>query len=196
MPTINEFLGIVNPKEELGPSKNPEYSREQLGEKKVFLRWEGTNRAEKVGFSKTFIRAFTIIGVFVGLLLVAMQEFFVILVIGSIIFVIQALMKMPPEKVTYELNSFGIVINGKLYYWDQLRRYFFMTRDETSIIAVDTTMGIPGRIFLNYDPKDKTAIKEVFNKYLHYLEEEPKTFFDDTYNKIVKRFSFDDKERK
>lgn len=195
LPTINSFLGIKTPKDELGPPKAPDFSREQLGEKRVFLRWEAMNRAEKRGLSKKFIRAFTIIGIFVGLLLIAMQEFFVILVIGSMIFVTQALMRVPPEKVVYELSSFGISIDGRLYYWDQLRRYFFIIRDESNVVAVDTVLGVPGRIFLNFEAKDKETIKEVLNRYLHYLEEEPKTFFDDAYSKIVKRFSFDDKEQ-
>jgi hypothetical protein len=176
------------------PPKELENSREQLGEKKVFFNWEATSHPETRGMSKRLIRALTIIGIFVGLLLLAMQEFFVILVIGSVIFVTHALMKMPPENMKYELNSYGININSKLYYWDELRRYFFIERGEVEIAAVDTTTGIPGRLFVYFDPKDRDTIKEVFNKYLHFLEQEPKTFFDEAYDKIVKRFGVEDKE--
>ncbi|MBU0534607.1 MAG: hypothetical protein ABIJ82_03325 [Patescibacteria group bacterium] len=191
---LGNMVGIKSSHETLEPPKVPGYSREQLGEKKIFLSWEATSHPETRGMNKRFIRALTIIGIFVGLLLLAMQEFFVILVIGSIIFVTQALMKMPPEKMSYELNSFGITVNGKLYYWDELRRYFFIQRGETEIAVVDTTMGIPGRLFIHFDPKDKEKIREVFNKYLHFLEQEPKTFFDNAYDKIVKKFGVEDKE--
>ena len=192
--SIGNMVGIKSSHENIEPPKIPGYSREQLGEKKVFLSWEAMSHAEKHGMNKRFVRAFTIIGIFIGLLLLAMQEFFVLLVIGSVIFITQALMKMPPENLKYEINSFGININGKLYYWDVLRRYFFIDREGIEIVVVDTTLGIPGRLFINFNQKDKESIKEVFNKYLHFLEQEPKTFFDEAYDKIVKKFGVEDKE--
>lgn len=191
---LGNMVGIKTSHDVPEPLKVPGYSREMLGEKKVFLSWEAISHTGLHMMSKRFIRALTIIGIFVGLLLLAMQEFFIILAIGSVIFVTQALMKMPPEKIKYELNSFGINVGGKLYYWDELRRYFFIQREGTELVVVDTTIGIPGRVFISFDPKDKEKIKEVFNKYLHFLEQEPKTFFDDAYDKIVKRFGVEDKE--
>jgi hypothetical protein len=191
---LGNLVGLRSSHNNVEPPKPLGYSREQLGEKQVFLSWEAMSHAERQMMDKRFMRALTIIGIFVGLLLLAMQEFFVILVIGSVIFVTQALMKMPPENLRYELNSFGINVNGKLYYWDQLSRYFFSEKNGIEIVAIDTTMGIPGRLFINFDPEDKEKIKEVFNKYLHFLEQEPKTFFDTTYDKIVKRFGVADKE--
>jgi hypothetical protein len=191
---LGNMVGIKTSHNNLEPQKESGYSREQLGEKQIFLSWEAMSHSDSHVMGKRFTRALTIIGIFVGLLLLAMQEFFVLLVIGSVIFVTQALMKIPPENLKYELNSFGINVNGKLYYWDQLRRYFFIERGGVEVVVVDTTMGIPGRLFINFDEKDKEKIKEVFNKYLHFLEQEPRSFFDDAYDKIVKKFGVEDKE--
>ena len=149
---------------------------------------------EHKGVSKKFIRAFTIIGIFVGLLLLVMQEFFVILIIGSLIFVTQAMMKLPPEKIKYEISSHGIAIGDSLYYWNKLVRFFFVVREGVEVIAIDTTLGFPGRIFLSFNIADKEKIKQILIKYLHFLEVEPKTFFDNAYDRVVKRFSLEDKE--
>jgi hypothetical protein len=194
LPDLGSMIGLKSSPGGVGAPVIPGYTREQLGEKQVFLNWEFISRHDTPAVNKRFMRAITIIGVFVGLLLLAMQEFFVILVIGSVIFVTQALMKMPPENIKYELSSFGVSINGKLYYWDQLRSYFFMQREGREIAAVNTTIGIPGRLFVDFEPKDRDTVRGVFNKYLHFMEEEPKTFFDTTYDKIVKRFGVEDKE--
>lgn len=194
LPKITDFLDIKNPKDNLGPAKVEEMSPENLGPKEIYLTWETLGTKEQRTLSKKFIRAFTIIGIFVGLLLIIMQEFFVILIIGSLIFVTQAMMKMPVEKVKYEVSNHGILVGDRMYYWDKLRRYFLILREGSEVIAIDTILGFPGRIFVSFEPKDKEKLKEILSKYLHFLEFEPKTFFDNAYDRVVKKFSLEDKE--
>ena len=193
LPSITDFIGI-NTSRNLEPTKVAEIDPENLGPKEVFITWEALATNEHKGVSKKFIRAFTIIGIFVGLLLLVMQEFFVILIIGSLIFVTQAMMKLPPEKIKYEISSHGIAIGDSLYYWNKLVRFFFVVREGVEVIAIDTTLGFPGRIFLSFNIADKEKIKQILIKYLHFLEVEPKTFFDNAYDRVVKRFSLEDKE--
>ena len=193
LPSIVEFLGI-NTSRNLEPTKVAEIDPENLGPKEVFITWEAFATTEHKGVSKKFIRAFTIIGIFVGLLLLIMQEFFVILIIGSLIFVTQAMMKLPAEKIKYEVSSHGIAIGDSLYYWNKLVRFFFVVREGVEVVAIDTTLGFPGRIFISFNQADKEKIKQILTKYLHFLEVEPKTFFDNAYDRVVKRFSLEDKE--
>ncbi|MBW6441617.1 hypothetical protein K0B04_01750 [Patescibacteria group bacterium] len=193
LPSLTKFLDIKDPRESLGPSKIEEIDRDSLGPKEVFMSWEETvSLGEKTPISKRFSRPIMIIGIFVGLLLLIMQEFFVILIIGSLIFFVQAIMKMAPENIKYELSNHGILINDDLYYWDKLRRFFYITREGSEVLAIDTVLGFPGRIYIHFNPEDKEKIKEVINRYLHFLEAEPRTFLDNTYDKVVQRFSFQD----
>ena len=149
---------------------------------------------DKKGIGKKYTRSFTIIGIFVGLLLLIMQEFFVILIIGSLIFFIQAMLKMNPEPVKYEISNHGILVGDSMYYWSKLVRFFFMKREDYEVVAIDTTLGFPGRIFIPFDAKDKEKIKEILLRYLYFLEAEPKTFFDNAYDRIARRFSLEDED--
>ncbi|MFC1624760.1 hypothetical protein ACFL15_00020 [Patescibacteria group bacterium] len=177
------------------PNKLVDFDVEKLGQKEVYLSWEALGRAEKENdIGLKFTRTFTIIGIFVGLVLVIMQEFFLILAVGSIIFVIQALTKTPPELVKYQLSNFGLLIGDDFYYWNKLKRYFFVKVDGVESLAIDTTLGFPGRLFISLGGQDKQKIKTVLDKRLYFLEEEPKTFFDTTYEKILDKFSFKDQE--
>jgi len=193
LPSITEFLDIKGRQDSLEPSKVQEFDYQKIP-KEVYLTWESTHTHEVKGISKRFIRAFTIIGIFVGLLLVIMQEFFVILIVGSLIFVVQAMMKLTPEVAKYELSSHGLKIGDTVYYWDHLRRFFFVLREGVEVLAIDTTLGFPGRLFVSFDPSNKEKIKEILIKYLHFLEVEPKSFFDNAYDRVVKKFSIEDEE--
>ncbi|MBU1133276.1 hypothetical protein KKG08_03340 [Patescibacteria group bacterium] len=191
-----EFSSIFvkSPEKEI-VNKISDFELEKLGEKKVFLAWEALGRAEKSGeMGIKFTRTFTIIGVFVGLVLMIMQEFFLILAVGSVIFVVQALTKATPEIVKYEFSNHGLLINETLYYWDQLKRYFFILRDGGEAIAIDTTLGFPGRLFISFIPKDKEEIKRILDQRLFFLKEEPKTFLDTAYEKILDKFDIQNKE--
>lgn len=191
-----EFSSIfVKPSEKEIVNKISDFELEKLGEKKVFLSWEVLGRAEKSGeMGIKFTRTFTIIGVFVGLVLVVMQEFFLILAVGSVIFVVQALTKATPELVKYELSNHGLLVDETLYYWDQLKRYFFILRDGSEAMAIDTTLGFPGRLFLSFNLKDKEEIKRILDQRLFFLKEEPKTFLDTTYEKILDKFDIQSKQ--
>lgn len=191
LPNIKDFLDIRSPSSDLGPSKVPEIDKEDLGPKEVFMTWEKTlSPGDKTVINKRFSRPIVIIGIFVGLLLLVMQEYALILVIGSLIFFIQALPKMLPEDVKYEVSNHGIMIGDTLYYWGKLRRFFFIKKEGVEVLAIDTVMGFPGRIYVHFDAKNKEKIKELLNKYLHYLEEEPTTVLDKAYDGVVKRLNF------
>lgn len=191
-----EFSSIfVKPGEKEVVNKISDFELEKLGEKKVFLSWEALGRAERSGeMGIKFTRTFTIIGVFVGLVLMIMQEFFLILAVGSVIFVVQALTKAAPEIVKYQLSNHGLLIDGTLYYWDQLKRYFFIQRDGKEALAIDTTLGFPGRLFVSFNQKDREEIKRILDQRLFFLEEEPKTFLDTAYEKILDKFDIQNEQ--
>ena len=83
------------------------------------------------------------------------------------------------------------MIDDTMYYWNKLRRFFFLQRENTEVLAIDTTIGFPGRIYLSFNPEDKEKIKEILEKYTHYLESEPRTFFDDAYDTVVSKISLE-----
>lgn len=193
LPKISDFLDTKNSHDSSDTPKVEEMSREKFGPKKVLLSWEKElSFEEKSPISKKLTRPVIIIGIFLGFLLIIMQEFWVMLALGSIIFFFQAKMKVSPENVRYEISDHGIMIGDNLYYWDRLKRFFFMKRERSEILVVDTVMGIPGRIYIDFKESDRNKLIDIFSNYLHYLESEPRTFLDNAYDKAVQKFSFQD----
>lgn len=194
-PSLKKFLDIQDPRDSLEPAKVPEIDIESLGPKEVYLSWEKLLTVnDKTVISKRFTRPAVIIGMAVGFVLLIMQEFILMLTVGIFIFFLQALKKMPPENVKYEISSHGVMIGDDLYYWNKLRRFFFIVREGSEVLAIDTILGFPGRVYVHFDQMDKEKIKELLEKYLHYIESEPRTFFDTAYDKIMKRINIEEEE--
>lgn len=192
LPSFSKFMDIKSREDYLGPAKIENLDPENLPVKEIFLAWEKeVTVEEKVAVSKRYSRSLITISIVVGLILLVMQQFFVLLVIASIAFFVISLKKVSPEVVKYEISNHGIMINDTMYYWNKLRRFFFLQRENTEVLAVDTTIGFPGRIYLSFNPEDKEKIKEILEKYTHYLESEPRTFFDDAYDTVVSKISLE-----
>ena len=194
LPSIANFMGIKDPRDSLGPSKVGEMDRNNLPTKEILLVWEKEMPADsKKVFNSSFVRAVTIIGILLGVLFLFMREFALILVVGSLILFFSSLDKMTFSKVRYEVSNHGILIGDDLYFWDVLRRYYFSPRGVSDeVVVVDTVLGIPGRIYLPFNPEDKSKIMEIFDNYLNYLEEEPKTVFDNAYDKVINMFGVEE----
>ena len=185
-------MDIKSREDYLGPAKIENLDPENLPVKEIFLAWEKeVTVEEKVAVSKRYSRSLITISIVVGLILLVMQQFFVLLVIASIAFFVISLKKVSPEVVKYEISNHGIMIDDTMYYWNKLRRFFFLQRENTEVLAIDTTIGFPGRIYLSFNPEDKEKIKEILEKYTHYLESEPRTFFDDAYDTVVSKISLE-----
>lgn len=192
LPSFSKFMDIKSREDYLGPAKIENLDPENLPVKEIFLAWEKeVTVEEKVAVSKRYSRSLITISIVVGLILLVMQQFFVLLVIASIAFFVISLKKVSPEVVKYEISNHGIMIDDTMYYWNKLRRFFFLQRENTEVLAIDTTIGFPGRIYLSFNPEDKEKIKEILEKYTHYLESEPRTFFDDAYDTVVSKISLE-----
>ena len=195
IPSISKFMDWKSREDYLGPSKVEPMSKETLPIKEIFFSWEKEVTVEdRKVISKRFSNALLLIGVFVGLLLLIMQQFFVLLLVGSMVFFVQALGKVSPGKVKYEISNHGVMLDESLYYWDQLRRFFFLTKKNSEVLAIDTVLGFPGRIYLSIELDDKEKLKILLEKYLYYLEAEPRTILDEAYDKVVNKFSVDEDE--
>lgn len=177
------------PAPQFQPGQAPEgFDEKRLGPKEVYLAWEAPGRTIHQGYNEKLMRTFAIIGVFIALFLVILQEYMLILVVASMIFVGQVLAKTPPENVKFEISSYGIMTDDQLYYWHDLRRFFFFEKEGITILAVDTLTGFPSRLFLNVTKDQAAKAKQVLDQRLQYLEQEPETLLDRTYRAVTSKF--------
>ncbi len=171
----------------VNPSPLPDFDPQKLGPKDSYLSWTAPGRTMYKGYSEKLLRTFAIIGVFVALFLVIIQEYFLILVVVSMVFVGQVLAKTPPEDSRFEISSYGITIDDHTYYWHELRRFFFIDQDGMSTLAVDLVNGFPARLFLTLSGIDKNKVKDILMPKLHFLEIAPESIMDRTYKSITSK---------
>lgn len=170
------------------PEPPKEFDPQKLGPKESYLMWTAPGRTMHKGYSEKLLRTFAIIGVFVALFLVIIQEYFLILVVVSMVFVGQVLAKTPPEDAHYEISSYGVTIDDETHYWHELRRFFFFDQDGVATLAVDLVSGFPARLFLTLAGIDKQKVKDIMMPRIHFLESAPESLMDRTYKSVTSKF--------
>ena len=119
------------------------FDSDKLPPKEVFMSWTINLKREGFNPNKKFARTFIIIAIVLGLILAIMQDFVLILGIASIIFVSYVFTKYQLGEAVIEISSHGISYDGKVYYWHELKNFFFSERGSSSILIVGTRMGLP-----------------------------------------------------
>ena len=154
------------------------------------MEWTAASRPHKDFINIKLSRSLTIIALFVGFLLVLMKEFVLIFFVASIYFILYVLSKFSPEQVHYEISNHGVSYGDDMYYWEELKQFFFMSNSGFDILAIDTFVGLPGRLFLTIDARQKEALHKFLVEKIHYIEVEPKNVFDNLYSKISSKIKF------
>ncbi len=191
---VTDFLGLTDVKKSQGlePEKG-KIDRDDLGPRKVLLAWEGAPSAAKTSLDPRYKKTIMIIGGVIMFLLFLMKEFLLILVVASLFFISHVMSSNPVGKFKYEVSTHGIAVNGNMYYWDEMLRFFFSGHFGDEYLAVDLAEGMPPRLIIGFKKDDRKKIIETLNKYIPYLEEEPLTFVDKVYKSVVDKFDLEKK---
>ncbi|HLB51396.1 hypothetical protein A3F07_04030 [candidate division WWE3 bacterium RIFCSPHIGHO2_12_FULL_38_15] len=191
------YVGVTPPKKDEAPVQpsTPVQATtpEMLGEKKVLYEWESSSKLEKRSWDPKMVRTGVVIGVVVGLLLFLMQEFFLILVVASVIFISYILSNSPMENVRHEISTHGVKSADQQFYWYELKQFFFTNTTDPQLLAMDTKDRLPGRLFFAFRPDEKEKLKELVSLYLPYLSEEPTTVINKAYYSLLDKFNFEGK---
>lgn len=184
----NYFLGTGTPNKE--EPRKPLIDPATLGEKKILLSWEAFSRPHtNDDASMRMTRSLTMIGIVIAFVLVILQEFFLLLLIGSMLFVRYVLTKVPPETITYTLSTHGISIGDDQYFWVELNHFFFTEMAGSPVVAIDINGVAFPRIYVTYLHHDKEKIKHILSEHLVYLEQVPRTVFDKTYDSVMDKLN-------
>lgn len=188
---ITDMVGLTDTgaKEPTAPTK-PSFDPDKEGDRKVLHAWETVTREHRPikGASKVN-RSLVIIGAVVALLLVSMQEFMLVAVVASMLFMRYVLSATPPRSVSHTLTNHGLVYSGQFYGWNELSKFFIRSEGENDVLCVDTVERLPGRLYLHLNSGDAKKVKEIVGRYLTFLKEEPKIFADRMYDTAVGKIS-------
>lgn len=193
---VARYAGIPIPTQTPAPTQSTQPANEvpRIGPKKVLLKWEATPVFMYKQMKPRMKKTFTIIGITIGLLLLLMQEFWLILVVASIFFINHVLSNNPQESFEYELSNWGVSISGTEYGWGNMVHYFLTSSTGEERFAIDLAEGLPARIYLSFHSKDKTKIHEILSNHVPFLKEEPSTAADKFYNSVLSKFDLEDKK--
>lgn len=179
LPTMPVKPSDSEPQAETSRPANEEVKRE------VLYSWNAVSRPTQQTINPKMTRTFIVIGVVISLVFVAMQQFFLIMGILSLVFVSYMLMQVPAEEVGYEISNLDLKYGERAYKWRELLQFFFMETAGMDVVAVDVREGLPSRLYLTLLPGDKEKIRHFLGDHLPYLEAEPKTFADKAYESVV-----------
>ena len=143
---------------------------------KTLLEWESAVRP----FKKRSREYFTTLGAIVLLLaiiLIFLKEWFLILVVIALSFMVYVMGTIPPQSTTHKITNRGVVTGDRNYLWVELERFWFTQKWEQKVLNIDTAGLFSGRLMLLVNPADEAKIKTLLSEYL-LLEEPEKTWMD------------------
>ncbi|MFA6518119.1 MAG: hypothetical protein WCV93_00500 [Candidatus Shapirobacteria bacterium] len=155
---------------------------EDLNEEKVLVEWEAVERSYQERDRDFWVTAIALL-VLVSVILFFIKEFFLIIALGSVLFLYYVLSTVPPGKVKNKLTNRGVYFGESRYEWGWLERFWFGKSLSSKMVHFETKLRFPRQISLVINPEDEEEIKAVVVKRIPLLEASP-TFVD----KVTKWF--------
>ena len=178
--------------------KNNQDKEEQMfkkyGPKEILFEWTSQGKIQNIKLSPRYTRLFMIIGFVICLIFALMQDFFIIIVIGTIVFFYYVLHnKYEAPLVSYKISNYGFIYGTRTYYWDELKSFFFSSRSFGEVLVIDTTDSIIPRIIALFSPEDRENIFNILKDHILYLDKEPKGTVEKGLDSLADKFMFEDK---
>ena len=181
---ITNFLGLTNDNAKSGVDV-PKVLQEPKPETKTLYTWTALSRPHNKNLDQKKIRTLIIIGIVISILLVAMQEFFMIIAVLSLVFVGYMLNQVPPEEVKYTITNLGVKYGELVYNWEEMKYYYFLEGHDMDVIAIDLVNILPGRLHITVQKSDKEKVSQLLSEYVTFLEKEPKTMIEHAYDSVA-----------
>ncbi len=143
---------------------------------KVLLEWQSPSRL----FKRLSREKFATIGAIVflvAIILVFLQEWFLIAVIIALAFFVYILSSVKPEEIVHQITNKGVVTGGKNYPWEKLVRFWFEEKEGQEILFLDGVDRFNFRLMILLGEKKSEEVRKILAPYLP--EEKPqKTWID------------------
>ena len=143
-----------------------------INEEKTLFKWTAAERAFKKRDKDFWITAISILVLF-SVVLVFIEEFFLIVALVSVLFLYYVLSTVPPQEVKYKITNRGIHFGDSKYSWDILLRFWFRKSLNVELLEFETNLRIPRQISLVINESDKEEIKKIVLKKLPLIESSP-----------------------
>ncbi len=167
-------------------------SFKDLNEEVVLYEWEAHERVYKVRDKDFWITSVAIL-VIVSVIFFLLKEFFLIMALGSVLFLYYVLSTVPPEKIKNKITNRGIYFGELMYPWEQLVRFWFKKSLGTETMLLETNLRFPPQVSLVVEEKDKEKLKEIIIKKIPLVENSP-NFVDKASKWFIERLPLENRE--
>ena len=141
----------------------------EAGEVKTLLSWRALSRPFHRK-DRSYYTTIAILVVLLALIALLAQEFLLIGVLLSIMFVSYVLAFVPPSEVDYRISTQGIVIGEHFYFWHELDSFWFKEKEGHGVLFVQTRIRFPGQLMLVLGEIQEEEVKKVVAKFLPFHE--------------------------
>lgn len=159
----------------------------------TLLSWTAPGRPFQK-HQKSYYASILLIMVFLWVILFLLNQFALIMVVTSLVFLVFTFALVPPTNFHYRISSEGITIEDHFYLWQELYDFYFKKRYGQEILHIRTTAFIPGELTLTLGQIDKEHIKSVLLPYLPYREVIKPTFVEKSGDWLTKTFPLESKK--
>ena len=170
------------------PEEMPFDRKQDLNE--ILLSWKSPShpfRKRNKVFYQT-IAAFTFLSVVIVFFL---QEFLLIGVILSIVFVVYIVSSNPPIEVEHKITPLGFRNAGRLFRWAELYAFWFEEKWGDKLLIIQTRLPFPAQLRIVLKDTSEDKIKKVIGKYLPYLEKPLKGWVDNIIDWVNTKIPFE-----
>lgn len=146
-------------------------------ESEVFFTWKSLSRPFKKRDRDFFVNIAAIVFL-ICVILLFIKEWFLIIAILALTFVVFILNTVPPEEVGQGITNKGIRTAGAEYEWRDLTDFFFTEKYGARLLNIKTKKTPYGRLILLVNKEDEGKIKEILEKHLTFIEKPEVNFLD------------------
>jgi len=167
---------------------------EDLNEERLLIEWVAPERAFKKREKDFWITAIAIL-VLVAVIFIFIKEFFLIVALGSLLFLFYVLSTVPPNNVRYMITNRGIYFGETHYYWNVLEKFWFKPSLNSEMIHFGTVLRFPRVVSLVINPEDMEKLKEIVLRRIPLIESSP-NFVDKLTEWVANRLPLEDRKNK
>lgn len=146
---------------------------EDINDEKVLFEWEAPERAYQKRDRDFWITAIAIL-VLVSVILFFVKEYFLIVALGSVLFLYYVLATVPPHRITNKITNRGIYFGSLRYEWIDLENFYFKKNLSNDEVLFGTMLRFPRQIAMVIDATDRDKIKAIVVKKIPFMEASPR----------------------
>jgi len=136
---------------------------------KMIYEWMALSRPFRKR-NRQFFTTVLVIALLISLILFFSGQFLPIAMVFSVVFLNYVLAVVPPPEVSHRITTFGINVEGNLYYWEELGRFWFDTKHDSTLLMIET-IRFPGKLILVLPKDKKEVVSEILSEVL--LQQKP-----------------------